>query len=327
MNLLKRTLIVALTAAVTVALPVQTSSAAGEYDPTIADVPSSGAGLPHSARTTSSTRDWRKIAVPRRRDNAPTALDYHRVPFAPESPTAKEPLVDVGAYGIANESYYARTDGFNAPYYHAIPHAQKKVVCRRSVAERLRAVNSHLRPYGVELFVLDGWRPLDVQRGLWNIFLEEARKKLHTDDPKTLKMYAGKFCSNPELFDPGNEHTWPTHVTGGAVDLTLRRLHSSELLFMGGIFDDVSPVSFTDYYERRNESNRGEPISNSDADACRNRRLLYWAMRKENFVNYPYEWWHFDYGTQMWVTNWSGANPPKQAIYKLAGPDSIYGRH
>ncbi|KAG0505300.1 MAG: D-alanyl-D-alanine dipeptidase [Candidatus Udaeobacter sp.] len=38
-------------------------------------------------------------------------------------------------------------------------------------------------------------------------------------------------------------------------------------------------------------------------EALRNRRLLYWIMREAGFANYPYEWWHFDWGTQFWITN------------------------
>jgi D-alanyl-D-alanine dipeptidase len=31
------------------------------------------------------------------------------------------------------------------------------------------------------------------------------------------------------------------------------------------------------------------------------RRLLHWAMAQEGFINNPFEYWHFDYGDQMYV--------------------------
>jgi D-alanyl-D-alanine dipeptidase len=39
----------------------------------------------------------------------------------------------------------------------------------------------------------------------------------------------------------------------------------------------------------------------SDDPRLLNRRLLYWTMREAGFTNYPYEYWHYDYGDQMYV--------------------------
>jgi D-alanyl-D-alanine dipeptidase len=267
---------------------------------------------------------WLSKPIPLRLQTAPTALDYHSVPFAElENMLAREPLVELSNYGLAGESYYARTDGLNPPYYKAIPLAERKLYCRRTVAEKLRSVNESLKPYGVELFVMDAWRPVEVQRSLWQFFLDQARSKLHTNNAQSLKQYAGKFCSNPQDFNSEDEHTWPTHVTGGAVDLTLRRLNNGEFLFMGGVFDDASDVSYTDFFERRAgkptdaRASRSVVASSSDIDACRNRRLLYWSMKNADFANYSYEWWHFDFGNQMWAKNppASPAMVPRKAFY------------
>jgi hypothetical protein len=42
---------------------------------------------------------------------------------------------------------------------------------------------------------------------------------------------------------------------------------------------------------------RGE---SADLLAKKNRRLLYHAMKKAGFTNYPSEWWHYDYGDTFW---------------------------
>jgi len=65
---------------------------------------------------------------------------------------------------------------------------------------------------------------------------------------------------------------------------------------MGSIFDDVTALAHTDHFEHK-----GTVASYSDAEAQANRRVLYWTMTEEGFVNYPNEWWHFCWGDQMWA--------------------------
>lgn len=240
---------------------------------------------------------------------AGTALDYHDIPVDLSSKEAAEPLVDVADYGIASESFYARTDGLNAPYRRAFPSAPRRVHCRRGVAERLSHANASLKSRGVELFVLDAFRPVACQKELWNHFLAQAGLALPNGTAADHARYAGQYCSDPTGFDANDPKTWPTHATGGAVDLTLRRRDSGELSYMGGIFDDPTVVSHTRHYEARDDSASG-------AEARRNRRLLYWTMTGQGFANYAFEWWHFDWGTQMWVMNGGGS----RAVY---GPATL----
>ena len=68
---------------------------------------------------------------------------------------------------------------------------------------------------------------------------------------------------------------------------------------MGSIFDDDAEVSHTDYFETA----RNTAQSSSELEARGNRRILYWAMKSVGFENYHYEWWHYDYGNQMWLMN------------------------
>lgn len=264
------------------------------------------------------------------RAHPPTALDYKNVPVDLSDPRSDEELVDPTESGIAACGYYARTDGCNAPYYRKLASASEQVFCRRSVAERLAKVNALLLPLGVELFLLDGYRSLALQSELWAFYIEKGRENLreNLDDPtkSNCAAFAGKYCSDPRAFDESDSRTWPTHITGGAVDVTLRIRGTGELLFMGNVFDDPAEVSHTAYFEkaRAEHANNKKPLPLSYIEALRNRRLLYWAMREAGFANYPYEWWHYDWGTQFWITNggrsFDGSDGPRSAWY---GPAKV----
>lgn len=270
---------------------------------------------------------WRQKPIPHRQTGS--ALTYHQIPVDLTHPRAKERLVDLGGYGIASEAFYARADKLNAPYFRPIEGASSTVRCRETVARMLRQTNEKLAPLGIELFVLDGWRSIECQRALWNFFMQQAKVKLPGAAQSELVQYAGKYCSDPSRFKPTDSRTWTTHVTGGAVDVTLRRRHTGELLYMGGIFDDPSELSSASYYEtgvaprvvrsgktlvqtgnglttaEHSPTTADDTLSAQQARA--NRRLLYWAMTEAGFANYPPEWWHFDFGDQMWVQNTKGA--------------------
>lgn len=248
-----------------------------------------------------------------------TAADYHQIPVTDRHPQRLEPLVDVRSVGLAAESYYARSDGLNPPYYAPIAHALPSVWCRRSVAEALCEVNRTLHFLGLELFLLDGYRPVACQRALWDHFIQIAKKVLPDPTPEACFAFVSQYWSDPSRFDERDYRTWPTHATGGAIDLTLRRLGSGELLYMGGVFDDTSELSHTRFFEdARHES------SASGLEARRNRRLLFWSLVEAGFANYAYEWWHFDLGTQMWVMNRrfleTGESPAEAYFGYIAAP-------
>lgn len=227
-----------------------------------------------------------------------TSADYHKEPVDLKAAISNEKLVAVDIFKIAGESFYARTDQLNAPYYQSFASAPKKILLRLTAAKKLQDVNAKLAPLGLELFLFDGFRPVSCQKDLWKYFLKQARLALPNSSEAEQIAYASRYCSNPSRYKSTDSTTWPTHCTGGAVDLTLRRKATGELLYMGSIFDDDSEVSHTDYFE----TTKGHPNS-SELEARGNRRLLYWAMKSSGFENYHYEWWHYDYGNQMWSMN------------------------
>lgn len=231
--------------------------------------------------------------VPLRPENAGTALNYHQMPVDMTSPLWNEPLVKASAVGLSNQSYYHIADGSNAPYGAQIPGSLPDVWMRKSIADKLLRINETLAPQDLELHVHDAYRPIETQKALWDHFIEKGRQQLQTGDPETLREFAGHFASEPHGFDPTNPETWPTHNTGASVDVTLRQKSTGKILDMGSGFDEASDASFTDTFEK----NAG------NIESRNNRRTLHQAMIDEGFTNYPYEWWHYDFGTQMWLQN------------------------
>ena len=111
---------------------------------------------------------------------------------------------------------------------------------------------------GLKLKIFDGFRPLEVQKYMFD--------KFPSDDPK------GGFISNP------NGGVIP-HCRGVAIDLTLTDLDGNEL-DMGTDFDEFSELAFHNCNE----------IS---ATAQRNRLILLGLMTAAGFDFYSKEWWHY----------------------------------
>jgi len=235
-----------------------------------------------------------------------TALDYHQVEIDLACDSSNEPLVDLALYKVAVHSAYASDD---APYHKAFANALATVYVRVSVAKKLTEANERLKKYGVEVLALDGFRSIALQSDIWNYFIKRGEEVLSEPKEEDLVKFAGTYCSDPRSFDPGNWRTWPVHNTGGAIDLTLRSLKDQKPLFMGSSFDQADEISATTYFESNSMQ------SEREVEARINRRILYHSMRQTGFVNYPHEWWHYDFGTQMWVKN-GNKKPP--AIYGRA---------
>lgn len=260
-------------------------------------------------------QDWRTVPVPNL--IIASTAQYHHRPVNRGNKKYGESLVKASDFALAADSYYARKDGWNAPYRRRIPNAAVEVMIRKTVAQKLIAVNRELETYGVEVLILDGWRSIEVQKSLWNYFVDVARKKLGRASQYQCDSYAAKYCSDPRLFKINDESTWTVHITGGAVDLTLKRKGTDEQLFMGSIFDDASPVSSTAFFEKKTSQ------SESEVEAKRNRRLLFHAMTSAGFTNYPNEWWHYDFGDQMWsMVKHMQSGKAEPAFYGPVTPDS-----
>ena len=254
------------------------------------------------------------------REQAPTSGHYHDIPFDADDPRYAEGLVDARDHGLAGENYYARTDGLNAPYREAMSGAVHALWCRQSIIAMLTAVNARLAEHGAELYLWDAYRPVACQQALWDFFWARFRRSMPQADDATLATRVRRYVSDPRRFHPDDPRTWPAHATGAALDLTLRDKNTHALLDMGTHFDDMSATSHSDHFERLLRHSRIAP----DDHRLRNRRLLHWCMEEQGFINYSYEYWHFDFGDQMYVMmqNYLGRDAPRAAWYGYASAPS-----
>lgn len=227
-------------------------------------------------------------------------------PLDLDGPMQREPLVDVHAFGLAGQNYYAHPR--NPPYWRAIDGAIDRILVRRSVAERLAAIDSELRTMGLALFLHDGWRPLAVQAYFHDVWLpNELRARRPDLTGAALQAEVERYWAAPTR----DARSPAPHATGGAVDLTIT-FSDGAPLWMGSLFDDASALAHTDRFEQPD----AQDFSYSDEEARANRRLLYWTMVEAGFVNHPDEWWHYSYGDQTWA-KLTGA---PAALYGLAEP-------
>ncbi|MBN2355061.1 D-alanyl-D-alanine dipeptidase [candidate division KSB1 bacterium] len=151
---------------------------------------------------------------------------------------------------IAIDLRYATADNFlgRAVY------SDTRCFLRRCTAERLVRVQKRLQPMGYGIKVWDGYRPLFVQKQMWEI-LPDA-----------------KYVANPA--------TGSRHNRGAAVDVTLVDAQGNELE-MPTPFDDFSEKAAAHY----------EDVSEA---ALKHRQILQSAMTAEGFQIYHAEWWHFN---------------------------------
>ncbi len=216
--------------------------------------------------------------------------DWGRLPIADND----EPLVPVPTTG--------RLRGHSMYFEMQIPEAAPTITLRAGVLNRLENVVASL-PETVSLIVFDGYRPLAVQKWLWDNYLamiiaNEPHLSLEEADRKVRQFVA---------FPAADPTRPPPHRTGGAVDVYLVDDTGTELP-MGTAPDAIAPESVTRHFEDVPE----EPFTT-------NRRLLWHTMTDAGFANYPGEWWHFEYGNQRWA-NITGA---EMAVYGLPGDGEI----
>lgn len=223
---------------------------------------------------------------------------------------ADEACVDVREQGLRGHNFYNARH--NPPYNLSVPGSIGELLLRRSVVERLRAVDARLAAMGLGLYLLDAWRPQAIQRFFHDVWFPEWLSARTPElEGEALVAEVEKYWSAPT----SGENSPSPHSTGAAVDLTLVSLETGHPLYMGGLFDDLTELAWTDWFERF------EPQSMSDEEARANRRILHWAMSDAGFANNPTEWWHYSWGDQMWA-KLSGA---ASAIYggcQPLGPDT-----
>ena len=217
-------------------------------------------------------------------------VGYRSHPLDPTHFLYSEPLVDLASLGIDGEAHYARPD--NPPYYEVFPGAITEILSRASVAAKLQQIDQRLRTQGLKLFVHDAYRPRAIQVHGHEVWMPAQVRAQNPDwSDEQVQQEVAQYWAVPTS-DPLSP---APHSTGAAVDLTIAVAANGHPLYMGSIFDDVSELAHTDYFETRQDG------SYSALEARANRRLLYWLMTDAGFANTPQEWWHFTWGDQFWA--------------------------
>jgi len=176
-----------------------------------------------------------------------------------------------------------------------VRHALPECYSRMAVFERLLQVAKSLPP-GVHLVVLDAWRPFAVQQYLYDSLYDAIHEYYPNLDEAQLEHLTRQFVSPPS----SSRNTPSPHLTGGAVDVTLCD-EDGRWLDMGTAFDEASPLSATAHFEQLAD------YRERDLQVRDNRRTLYNAMAAQGFSNLSSEWWHYDYGDQLWA--WHNGAP------------------
>lgn len=239
---------------------------------------------------------------------------HFQIPLDHQAILFDEALVKVDDYGLAFNSWYAMTDGSNAPYGQFIHGSSNEGWLRKSFAEKLARANRLLQDFGVELLILDAYRSIECQRGLWTYYWERGRTENPAASEEELRQYALRYVRDPRNFDPQDARSFGIHSTGSSADLILRYRKTGEWLNMGSKFEEYSEVSVTDYFERQL---RQGAIGEEDQRLW-NRRLLHWALHTEDITNDPILYWHHDWGNQIWIT-------VKKTLYGAAPAAAWYG--
>jgi len=161
-------------------------------------------------------------------------------------------LVDIRSVNskIALDIRYATPNNFLKKKVYPVA----RCVLRGAAARRLSQVQEDLAKKGVGLKVYDCYRPLSVQKLMWQTLPDN------------------RYVANPSK---GSRHN-----RGAAVDITLVDRNGKEL---------EMPTAFDDFTERAHRN-----YSGASTQAKKNRQLLEDAMKKYGFIPLATEWWHFD---------------------------------
>ncbi len=168
-----------------------------------------------------------------------------------QSDTSIVPLSSIDST-IVTDVKYATTNNFTGQ----ILYPTDKVYIRKIVGDALAKVQAYLlENYNLQIKVFDGYRPLSVQKKMWEIMPDD------------------RYVANPAK---GSRHN-----RGAAVDLTLIDSTEAEL-DMGTEYDNFTEKAHYDYPDLSEEVKS-------------NRKILLDIMVKFGFSPIESEWWHFDF--------------------------------
>lgn len=154
--------------------------------------------------------------------------------------------------GFAYRMKYATDDNFLKKAVYSCA----ECLIRKKVANALIKANEEFNTLGFQIQFFDCYRPLDVQKQMWEIYPD------------------ARYVANPYT-------TGSIHNRGGAVDITLQTLDGKEL-DMGTGFDHFGREAHHSYTQ----------LSDS---VLTNRTVLKSVMMKHGFNPITSEWWHYNF--------------------------------
>ena len=135
-------------------------------------------------------------------------------------------------------------------------------------------------PNHIGIAYFEGYRPLSQQKDYFIAKYFELRKTMGSDESyKETSKYVSPFIGNT-----------PTHCTGAAIDISLFRIDTNNLLDLGKFGTIFGPNDHSHTFSQ-----------NISKEQQTNRIMLLEAARKAGLVNYGYEWWHYSYGDKVWA--------------------------
>jgi len=150
---------------------------------------------------------------------------------------------------------------------------------RKMVLFKLYKIADKL-PDGVNLLILQTYRSKSKMNEQWQKTINEiAMQNPEMGRYEILKL--AKFQTDDPKDSIGG------HVTGGAVDVAL--CDDNGVMFDYG----------TQFHERSNATSTKN--NNITKQQAKNRKKLVKIMKKQGFINFPAEWWHFSYGDRSWA--------------------------
>lgn len=198
-----------------------------------------------------------------------TLLKYEHI----EIKESGDPLVN-----LTNFDFYLEPS-----YYNRGLSEESRIYIRKTIAEKLKKIQEELGKYRFKIW--DGWRSREVQHNIYMNYWKKLKYKHPNWEEDRLKEEVGKFVT--VATDPNRI---PIHCSGGSVDLTLIDSSGNEL-DMGTGFDHFGSEAASLFYE---DDDIDDPVRT-------NKKLLREIMLAEDFRHDDDEWWHFDYGNQLWA--------------------------
>jgi len=272
---------------------------------------------PKNIREKVERKEWREIPITELVTREPKSLEVIPNRFRPDSAmawpayykTVKEENEEDGRQkGLGELAQTIEGEIQSSPFIKVRP----EIKTRLDYAQQI--LNQNPETMNFQLVVVDGYRRIDVQKKLFDAYLNHVRevnkdKKLSQEQIMTMaRKMVSEAPTDPEIL----QKSPPPHSTGGAVDVVL--VHKDKIdttsdywlqkamIPFGAQFDEMmNPVyhdkrSETVFYEKElTEKGSLEP---EEQEALENRRILYHTLTGVGFSNYFTEFWHYDLGDQ-----------------------------